>query len=103
MPEENEAFRSANAAGKLDKIAVAVLHDAGADHAGIPGPFDEDVCQNHVLYVDAEQCNDRKYHDLAGEGKHHIHHAHDQFFGDTAEITGQKSHQGTQPNGAKHG
>ena len=60
VPEENEAFRSANAAGKLDKIAVAVLHDTGADHAGIPGPFDEDVCQNHVLYVDAEQCNDRK-------------------------------------------
>ena len=103
MTEEDETLRSANTAGKLDKVPVAVLHDAGADHAGIPGPFDEDVRQNDVLDVDAEQRNDCKYHDLAGEGKHHIHHTHDQLFGDTAEITGQKSHQGAQSNGAKHG
>ena len=65
MPEEDETLRSANTAGKLDKVPVAVLHDAGADHAGIPGPFDEDVRQNDVLDVDAEQRNDCKYHDLA--------------------------------------
>ena len=53
--------------------------------------------------VDAEQRNDCKDHDLAGEGKHYIHHAHDQLFGDAAKITGQKPHQGTKADGAEHG
>ena len=103
MPEENEAFWSSDTAGKLDKVSVAVLHDTGADHAGIPGPFDKDICQNDVLDVNAEQRNDGEYHDLAGEGKHYIYHAHDQLFGNAAEITGEKSHQGPQADGAEHG
>ena len=103
MAEEDKTLRGSDTAGKLDKVPVAVLHDAGADHAGIPGPFDEDVRQNDVLDIDAKQRNHGKYHDLAWEGKHHIHHTHDQFFGNATEIPGQKSHQGPQADGAEHG
>ena len=88
MPEEDETFRCADAAGKLDKVPVAVLHDTGADHAGVPGPLDEDIGQDHVLHVDAKECHNGKYHDLARKGKHYINHAHDQLLRDPAEISG---------------
>ncbi len=65
--EEDETFRCADAAGKLDKVPVAVLHDTGADHAGVPGPLDEDIGQDHVLHVDAKECHNGKYHDLLGK------------------------------------
>ena len=43
MAEQDEPLRHSHAAGELDKVAVAVLHDARADHAGIPRPLDENI------------------------------------------------------------
>lgn len=43
MAEQDKTLRHSHAAGELDKVAVAVLHDARADHAGIPRPLDENI------------------------------------------------------------
>lgn len=57
VSEEDKTFRSSYTAGKLDKVPVTVLHNARSDHTGIPGPFDKYICQDHVLYVNAQQRN----------------------------------------------
>ena len=88
MAEQDEPLRHPHAPGELDKVPVPVLHNAGSDHTGIPGPFDKYICQDHVLYVNAQQRNYSKNHDLTGERQHYIHYTHDQFFRNATKIPG---------------
>ena len=103
MTEQDKTLRHSHAAGKLDKVAVAVLHDARADHAGIPRPLDENICNDDVLDADTQQCHHSEHHDLTGKREHHIHHTHDNFFYDAPEITRHDAKNGTQTDGAEHG
>ena len=43
VAEQDEPLRHPHAPGELDKVPVPVLHNAGSDHTGIPGPFDEHI------------------------------------------------------------
>ena len=88
MPKQNKPLRHPHAAGKLYKVAVSILHYSRADHPCIPGPFDKYICQDHVLYVNAQQRNYSKNHDLTGERQHYIHYTHDQFFRNATKIPG---------------
>ena len=102
MTEQDESLRSSHASGKLDEIAVSVLHDSGPDHSCIPSPLDEHIRQDHVLDIDAEKRNHRKYHNLTWEGEHNVDRPHDDLLRDSAEISRQKSHKSSKTDGSKH-
>ena len=87
MPEKDKSLRHAYTAGKLYKVPISILHDTGANHTGIPSPLDEHIGDDYILYADTQQPDHGKYHDLAGERKHHIHHTHDNFFYYAPEIS----------------
>mgnify|MGYP000473623011 CR=1 FL=1 len=103
MAEQDEPLRHPHAAGELDEVALPVLHDSGADHAGVPGPLDKHVGDDDVLHIDAQQAHHGKHHDLAGEGEHHIHHPHDDLLHHTPEIAGHDAQRRPQCNRAQHG
>ena len=103
MAEQDEPLRHPHAAGELDEVAIPVLHDSGADHAGVPGPLDKHVGDDDVLHIDAQQAHHGKHHDLAGEGEHHIHHPHDDLLHHTPEIAGHDAQRRPQCNRAQHG
>ena len=82
------SFDGAQFRGELDKVALPILHDASADHTGIPGPFDEHIGDDDILHIDAQQSNHSEHHNLAGEREHHIHHPHDNLLHSSPEVTG---------------
>ena len=103
MTEQDKPLRHSHAPRELDEVPLSVLHDAGTDHTGVPGPFDEYIGDDDVLYIDAQQANHGEHHDLAGEGKHHVHHPHDDLFHHAPEVAGHNAQQRAQCDGPQHG
>ena len=103
MTEQDKPLRHPHAAGELDEVALPVLHDAGADHTGVPGPFDKYVGDDDVLHIDAQQANHGKHHDLAGKGEHHIHYTHDDLLHHAPEIAGHDAQYRPQGDSPQHG
>ena len=103
MTEQDKPLRHPHAPRELDEVPLSVLHDAGTDHTGVPGPFDEYIGDDDVLYIDAQQANHGEHHDLAREREHHIHYTHDDLLHHAPEIAGHDAQHSAQSDGSQHG
>ena len=53
--------------------------------------------------IDPQKAHHGEHHDLTGEGEHHVHHPHDDFFHHAPEVAGHNAQQRAQRDGPQHG